>query len=87
MLKIYRATNAHIKVLNPPPQKNSCLVKSELNGLKYQFNEIVYLWLINGNSFWYHIKYVKDNTLIGYYLDKELWKYYRINIKEIDRYF
>lgn len=87
MLKTYAATDAHIRVLKRPPQKNYCLAQSELNELKYQANRIVYLWLINGRGFWYHIKFVKGNKLIGYFLDRALWRYYPININNICRYF
>ncbi len=27
---------------------------------------IVFIWLKNGNSFWYYIKYTKNNKLEGY---------------------
>lgn len=87
MLKTYAATDEQIRTLKHPPQKKHCLAQAELDNLKYQSDVIVYLWLINGRGFWYHIKSVKGNTLIGYSLNRGLWIYYPVNINNIYRYF
>jgi hypothetical protein len=31
-------------------------------------NMVVFVWLTNGNGYWYFIKHVQGDTLIGYIL-------------------
>lgn len=87
MLDSYPMSDIHRRVLIPPKKPNHCLGWRELKNLKNYSNSIVFLWLTSRYGFWYHIKFVKGNILVGYMLVKEKWKYHSISIKKIYFYY
>lgn len=87
MLQSYPATKIHKKVLKYQPKQKHCLLRGELENLKYLSDAMVFLWLTNNNGFWYHIHYVKGSLLVGYMLDGDRWKYRPISMKDIYSYF
>lgn len=87
MVESYPMSDTHKKVLKYRPKQNHCLRRKELDNLRHLSGSIVFLWLNNEYGFWYHIHDVNGNTLIGYMLENDLWRYYPISIKTIWSYF
>jgi hypothetical protein len=53
---------------NSKPDRKHALSKNTLDTIKNLSDIVVYLWLKNGNSFWYYISYFqkRDSCEIGY---------------------
>ena len=46
-------------------------------------NRFTYIWLTNGNSFWFYPVFASRNTLEGFRWRRNRWEYERININRI----
>jgi hypothetical protein len=46
-------------------------------------NRFTFLWLINGNSFWFYPVFVGDRQITGFRWSRGNWVYDRINIRRI----
>jgi hypothetical protein len=49
-------------------------------------NRYMYVWLRNGNSFWFYPIYIAGDTLIGYRWREFGWVYFTLNIRRISYY-
>lgn len=47
----------------------------------YQY---VYIWLDNGNSFWFYPVYLSHSTIAGYRWNGYTWRYTGIDLNRID---
>lgn len=79
------------KPLCPPPE-NSPPYCSARNGfgpdrIKQYINDSVYVWMLNGNSFWIcPVDFIGD-VVFCYAWDGSDWNFIRFNISGIDRFF
>lgn len=87
MKKAYPASEMHKRVLKYTPDITHCLLGRDLETINNLSDTVVFIWLINGHGYWYHIQYVNGNTLIGYALNAGWWYYAPINKKQISRYY
>ena len=76
---------------SPPPQ-NSPPYCRERNGfgsdlIKQYINDLVYVWMLHGNSFWICPVDSMGDVLFCYAWDGSDWKFIRLNISGIDCFY
>lgn len=69
--------SSNIPPSRPPnitPLCCKCKKKFDAESLKPYINSFIYVWLINGSSFWMYPKSIKNNMLCGYIWIGESWE-------------
>ena len=69
------------------PDRKHALSKSSLHTIKNLNDVLVYIWLKNGNGFWYYISYSTKNSLIGYIWNGKNWTKKDLNLKFLMSYY
>ncbi|MEA4966271.1 MAG: hypothetical protein VB055_10660 [Oscillospiraceae bacterium] len=87
MKNMYPASDSQKLVLKYAPHPTHCLLRTDLYTIQNLSDCVVYLWLNSGRSFWYHLRYVRGRTLIGYMLADGWWRYMPLHSAQIHRYF
>ena len=72
------------KRLNNPKH---ALLRNDLHTIMNLTNIVVYIWLKNGNGFWYYISYTQKNWLIGYIWNQKKWVSKTIDFNNIFSYY
>lgn len=72
---------------NSKPDRKHALSKNTLDTIKNLSDIVVYLWLKNGNSFWYYISYFQKNYLVGYVWNGKYWTKREIHVKLVIGYY
>lgn len=70
-----------------PPKRIHAFPKSTLPTVKNLSNVLIYLWLNNGNSFWFYISYATDNRLVGYSWTGSQWVSRTYNLQTVWSYY
>lgn len=87
MEKTFPATEAQKRLLNFLPKRPHCLAETDVDTIVNCVNMVVFVWLTNGNGYWYFIKSVQGGTLIGYVLTNNRWVYHPIEKKQVRIYY
>jgi len=69
------------------PCREVALRQSDLYTIKNLREATVFIWLNNGKSFWYYVKYCTSSLLIGYVQDDIKWLYMPIKIASVEAYY
>ena len=75
------------RILKCNPNFDMNIGKYYLHTIKNIKECMIFIWLKDGNSFWYYVKHVKNNTLEGYANRKNKWIYIPISINSIEAYY
>ncbi|MBR0597599.1 hypothetical protein [Sinanaerobacter chloroacetimidivorans] len=69
----------------PPPDRNIPYPVRQMGdpGLKHCINQMTYIWLKNGNEFWFYPTFVGRQTMLGFRWRRMGWTRDRVNIKNI----
>lgn len=87
MEKMFPATEAQKRLLTFRPIRSHCLAKADVGTIVNCINMVVFVWMTNGNGYWYLIKSVHGGTLIGYMLINNRWVYNPIKKKQVWIYY
>ncbi len=85
--KTFPATAAQKHLLNFQPAQSRCRLKADVQTIANCLNVIVFVWLTDGNGYWYYMKRTWGNLLIGYVLIHNRWNYHPIEKGRIVTYF
>lgn len=69
------------------PERKHALPKENLYTIQNLCNVLVFLWLNNGNQFWFFIAYTKPNQLIGHAWNGSQWVNRTINLASVWSYY
>jgi hypothetical protein len=87
MQRVFLASGHQKRVLKYYPKREHCLNNGQLENLKHLNDVVVFIWLKNGNGFWYYLHYANDNMLIGHILRGNWWYYRAIPQNAISSYY
>ena len=87
MDRMFPATETQKRLLTFRPTRPHCLAEADVGTIVNCNNMVVFVWLTNGNGYWYFIKHVQGDTLIGYILVNSRWIYNPIPQKQVWIYY
>lgn len=87
MRKTYPASAMQKRMLTNPPKAKHCLTGREIETVKNLATMVVFLWLKNGNGFWFHLHHVDGDILVGYRLVNNHWHFCPVRFTNILSYF
>ncbi len=87
MEKMFPATMAQKQLLSFRPKCAHCLPRTEAPSIANCINVVVFVWLTDGNGYWYYTKGAQGEMLIGYVLVNSRWVYNPIEKKQVLTYF
>jgi hypothetical protein len=53
------------------------------NNIRFCLNRYTYMWLFNGNNFWFYPTFIGRNSVEGFRWRRNGWTYERINLRQI----
>ncbi|MDO5559636.1 MAG: hypothetical protein Q4F95_08575 [Oscillospiraceae bacterium] len=83
MQQSYPLSEKQKTALRFKPKKTSCMQVRTLEDLKNCTGTLVFIWLKNNNGFWFYIHAVTGNTLYGYMMTLNMWRYSSVSIQHI----
>lgn len=87
MLGSYRVSEKDKKKFNFQPSPKCRLRSVALNDLTNLSGFIIFIWLKNKKRFWFKVITVNRNTIEGYSMGQNFWRYNKINLFNIYGYF
>lgn len=69
------------------PDRKHAMPKSHLNTIKNLSNVLVFIWLNNGNSFWFFVSFERQNRLVGHAWNGRQWIIRELNLQSVWSYY
>jgi len=85
--RMFPATTAQKTLLNFRPECSRCLLETDVSTIENCVNVVVFIWLNDGNGYWYFLKSRQGEMLNGYVLVNNRWIYNPIEKRRVLTYF
>ena len=84
---MYRLNNIPMEILDSPPKTNYGLLFDSETDITNLNETLIFLWLDDGDEFWFYITYSCQTYIEGYRWREGPWTYLLIPVTKIKAYY